>query len=468
MIQKNVKTTVIPRKQTFCKKEGNNSLDLKAICIFTALGFFLEKDTYFNDLEVLQPSTEYEMDENDFIKSSRKYWDWHYSPRGITFKQAVEEFAHIFEKLTYDKIKDKDVILPLSGGLDSRTQAAVLNDKTKVKSYSYKFSGSFDETKFGREISEVKSFPFTEYIIPRGYLWKVIDRLADINKCYADFTHPRQMAFIEDIKKLGNIFYLGHWGDVLFNDMEVDEKLTDEEQVYFMKKKLLKKGGAELAESLWDSWGLPGNFNQYLSERINGLLMNIKIDNVNSRTRAFKSTYWAPRWTSANMNVFSEYHELSLPYYEDEMCEFICTVPEEYLSGRQIQIEYIKMKNPKLAEIAWQPYDPLNLYSYKKINSTRRLSFRILNKGKRIIRERILNDKITTRNWEIQFTGKENDKNLSKHLFENKSFSEFIPEEITRAFYSKFKTQDPVYYSHPVSMLLTLSVFIRKFKNIES
>ncbi len=461
-----MKTPIIPWKQTFCRKDSDASLNLKAICAFTATGFFLEKDTYYNNLEALQPATEYEFDENNFIKSSKKYWDWYYSPKEISLKHATEEFAHIFEKITYDKIKDREIILPLSGGLDSRTQAALLRDGLNVKCYSYKFSGSFDETKYGKEIARIKSIPFTEYSIPIGYLWGVIDELAKINKCYADFTNPRQMAVINEIKELGDLFYLGHWGDVLFDDMGVGENLTDEEQINIMKKKVLKKGGAELAESLWKAWGIGGSFNEYFYDRIAELLMNIKIENTNSRIRAFKSLYWAPRWTSANLNVFSCNREIFLPYYDDEICKFICTVPEEHLSGRQIQIEYIKMKNPALAAIAWQDYDPLNLYNYKNHKNRKMLPSRILRKLKRIFDERILNEKFITRNWEIQFMGKNNENELRKHLFGNKKFSEFIPSEVIKYFYNKFKDTDAVYYSHPVSMLLTLSLFSRKFKDL--
>ena len=120
--------------------------------------------------------------------------------------------------------------------------------------------------------------------------------------------------------------------------------------------------------------------------------------------------YWAPRWTSANMKVFSELHPVYLPYYDNEMCRFICTIPEHLLAGRQIQIEYIKMKNPELAKIPWQTYDPLNLYNYKNFEKKSGIPLRAYKKGKRIFREKILNKKLVTRNWEIQFKGKENEK----------------------------------------------------------
>ncbi|MDQ3020518.1 MAG: asparagine synthetase B family protein [Bacteroidota bacterium] len=456
-----IKTGIIPAKPIIYKNKNESGLNLKAICIFAATGFFLERDTYFNNFEALQPSTDNEIDDENFIRNSTQNWHWHYTPAAVSLKQATEEFAHLFENISNNKLKNKKIILPLSGGLDSRTQAAALGKEVEVKSYSYKFSGSFDETKYGKKISEIKSFPFTEYVIPKGYLWKVIDELAEMNQCYADFTHPRQMAVIEEVSKLGEIFYLGHWGDVLFDDMGVSDDLSTEGQIDVLMQKILKRGGYELADELWRHWGIEGNFKNYLSERLSQLLQTINIDNANSRIRAFKSIYWAPRWTSANMIVFSHYHPVVLPYYDDEMCKFICTVPEHLLSGRQIQISYIKLKNPELAKIEWQTYDPLNLYNYKKFTSKGMIPLRAFRKGKRLIKEKIFRHKLTTRNWEIQFMGDENDINLRKHLFETKFFSEFISPDLVKNFYNKFKNDDPVYYSHPLSMLLTLSMFCK-------
>lgn len=164
------------------------------------------------------------------------------------------------------------------------------------------------------------------------------------------------------------------------------------------------------------------------------------------------------------MNVFSNYHPIFLPYYSDEMCKFICTIPEEILSGRKIQIEYIKMKNPELAKIPWQSYDPLNLYNYKSYSDLSNLPGRIFRIANRIIKKEILKEKEVRNNWEIQFLGKENERELKNHFFMNSSFQKFIPKEIVSDIYGKFSSGDSKKYSHPVSMLLTLSQFSKTIK----
>ncbi len=454
-------TPIIPSTQKFYRHGNEEGLDLKAICTFCAAGFFLAEDTYFKNWKTMQPATEYETDDEGRLLSSKKLWNWHYSPRDISFNSAVDEFEDLFEDITEKGIGNRNAIVALSGGLDSRTQAVALLGRDAVVAYSYKFAGGHNETWYGKEISLKSGFRFEEFDIEEGYLWKRIERLSAINKCYADFTHPRQMAHIEDISSLGEIFYLGHWGDVLFDDMGIKSSAGFDEQLASLKKKIIKKGGIELAEALWQAWGIQGNFADYFEGRLNSLLDEIKIDDANARIRAFKSIYWAPRWTSANMDVFSDFKPVFLPYYHDEMCKFICTIPEEHLAGRKIQIQYVMNKSPEIASIPWQPYHPLNLYTYTSFDSPSRLPSRALRKGLRIIEEKLMRRKRITRNWELQFCGKENDLQLRKRLFENKKFQELVPKAVTETFYNRFRNEDSVRFSHPVSMLLTLSEFCR-------
>ncbi|HEX9827182.1 MAG TPA: asparagine synthetase B family protein [Flavobacteriaceae bacterium] len=451
-----IKTDIIPKTQIFVG--GKQTLDQKAICVFAATGFFLDDDTYFNELKVLKPAYHYSLDtEQRQIISAIPYFEWHYSPIERPLKQIVEEFAHLFETIIKEQVEGQSVILPLSGGLDSRTQAAALHYLgIPTHCYSYAFKGGHDETVYGKKIANVCNFPFEAFKVPSGYLWDSIDRMANFNQCYSEFTHPRQMAFIDDFGTFGDIFSLGHWGDVLFDDMGVEDTLSLDEQVNFIIKKVVKKGGLELAEALWTTWTLQGNFKDYLKQRIRELLEAIDIkDSANARIRAFKSLYWAPRWTSVNLTVFEAVKPITLPYYDNRMCEFICSIPETYLSGRQIQIDYIKLRLPALAKITWQAQRPFNLYNYKYNRVPWNLPYRMFNKFKRTVNT----NPLIQRNWELQFLGEGNDQKLKERLFDSVAFAQLVPKKVTEAFYHSFKMKNNVNYSHPVSMLLTLSLF---------
>lgn len=453
----NIKTPIIPSKQTFAKVDAPHELHLEAICVFAAIGFFLDQDTYFKDEGVLSPGTNYELDTNGFIVRSEPWFQWHYTPRDISFKQALDEFSSLFERIVKEETQGQKVILPLSGGLDSRSQAVALKQiNADVFSYSYQYKNGFDETSIAKKIAEASHFDFEGFEISNAYLWDVIDDLFQLNKGYSDFTAPRQMAIFDKYNKMGDVFSLGHWGDVLFDSMHLP-KLSLKEQVEVLEKKLLKKGGLAFATTLWETWCLPGDFANYFKSRIETLLKSIPIENTNAKLRAFKSKYWAPRWTSVNLSVFEAVKPITLPYYDNRMCEFICSIPEEYLKNRQLQIAYIQTKSPELAKIEWQDQRPFHLNNFKYNRIPYNLPYKVANKIKREIKA-IRGESYIQRNWELQFLGAENKHHIKSALLES-SLKKWIPEELLVKYFNQFYNLDKIQNAHAINMLLVLSKF---------
>jgi asparagine synthetase B (glutamine-hydrolysing) len=427
-------------------------LDREAICIWAAFGFMLNCDTFFKDVKWNKPQTA----------------DWYYKPENISFDASVEKFAAVFESVISSQIADKDIMLALSGGLDSRTLAAAVHRLGgKAFTYSYKFHSGADETKYGKAMAKIAGWEFEEYTIPKGYLWNKIDELAEINQCYSEFTHARQMAVMDKVAPYGNLFLLGHLGDLVYDGMGLDNRIPEHELRDRIIKKMLKKGGFELGQDLWNAWSLDGDFKAYLEQRVGELLSAIKIDNVNARAKAFKSMYWVTRWTNVNLQVFSHYHPIALPYYDERICKLVCETPEIYLRDRKIQIEYLKRYAPAMAKIPWQDKEPYNLFNHSNHLSWKHMPWRVANKAKRVAAEKLMGSKHVMRNWEIQFEGDENDNMLRLYLFENAELKNEIPEQLINKYYNNFKTKDAVYNSHPVSMLLTFSAFLKRQKKLK-
>src|SRR5690606_22669127 len=155
------------------------------------------------------------LDAQGNLVRSAPWFQWHYTPRAISFNQALDEFTDLFETIIKEQTQGKKVILPLSGGLDSRTQAVALKALgAEVASYSYQFKNGFDETSIAAKIARACHFNCEAFRIAPGYLWEHLDSLYCLNKGYSDFTAPRQMAVIDQLANKGALFSLGHWGDV--------------------------------------------------------------------------------------------------------------------------------------------------------------------------------------------------------------------------------------------------------------
>ncbi|MEH6535814.1 MAG: asparagine synthase-related protein [Psychroserpens sp.] len=458
-----IKTDIIPIRQTFAKTKASHQLNLEAICVFAAIGFFLDKDTYWKDKVVLPPASINTLNDFGELIESKPWFHWYYSPRPISFNDALNEFTDLFETIIMEQNQDKKVILPLSGGLDSRTQATALKHiNAKVFSYSYDFKNGFKETDIARHIAETCKFEFNSSTIKEGYLWDVLDELSELNMCYSDFTSPRQMSVFNKYKSNGDILSLGHWGDVLFDSMNLPQ-LTKAKQIEIISKKIIKKGGLDFANNLWLSWNLEGDFENYFNTRIALLLDTISIDDTNAKLRAFKSKYWAPRWTSINLSIFEAQNPISLPYYDNRMCEFICSIPEEFLKNRKLQIAYIKKRTPELASIVWQDQRPFNLnnFNYNKIPFN--LPYRLFQKGKRLL-SNAAGQTTIQRNWELQFLGTVNEQKLKEQLIDS-NLEQWIPKHLINHYVDAFYNEDALQNAHTINMLLTFSKFHQNSKH---
>ncbi len=186
-----------------------------------------------------------------------------------------------------------------------------------------------------------------------------------------------------------------------------------------------------------------------------GFEVTLDIKEANPKLRAFKSLFYVPRWTCANLEIFQDFGPNLIPYFDNRMCEFICTVPEKWLSGRKLQIEYLKRRSPALARITWQTHKPFNLYNYKWDRVPFNLPYRFINKIKRTLSQ----DPAIQRNWELQFLGDTNEAHLEKYLLNESSFHELIPRHIANEFYQKFKSENRLTYYNSTTMMLTLSMF---------
>ena len=157
---KTIKTSIIPIEQTFINvKDEPHELDYKAICMFGALGFFLDTDTYWKDKKVLPPASINKIDDAGYLISSKPWFKWYYKPKQISLKEATDSFGELLEEIIKEQCNEKKVILPISGGLDSRSQAVALHKLgVEVNTYSYSFENGYNEAGISKQIAKKCNF----------------------------------------------------------------------------------------------------------------------------------------------------------------------------------------------------------------------------------------------------------------------------------------------------------------------
>ena len=355
-------------------------------------------------------------------------------------------------------MKERNVALPISGGLDSRMLAGVtssVNDaSTRLWAYSYGYNPKSIETRIAGRIASSLNISFGECVVP-DYLFSKIDIIADSVDLFQYVDGTRQACMEDVLEEHADMVIGGHWGDVWMDNMNVSDGPNGLYAAY--KKKIIKKGSDWLLSEVCASH-LPDP-EQYVKGHFEDALGELKhINDPEMKFRAYKTNNWSFRWTLASIRMYQAGAFPVLPFYDKYVADSILSIPAEMHLGRKFQINYIKHFHPQLAGITWQEYGR-NLYSYKYFNN-RSIAYRAFNKLSRSIS----GAKPITRNWELFYLHPEGKAKLEQALF-YPIFNEIVPEKKVRELLNTFYRDPSGANGYTVSMLHTFAQFIRRMSN---
>ena len=112
---------------------------------------------------------------------------------------------------------------------------------------------------------------------------------------------------------------------------------------------------------------------------------------------------------------------------------------------------------PELARIEWQEQKPYNLNNFHLNKCPYNLPYRISDKLKRMFKGLIGNTYVQ-RNWELQFLGEGNIKQLENHLLEKK-LDTLVSKAIINKYFNAFTRINALQNAHAINVLLVLSKF---------
>jgi asparagine synthase (glutamine-hydrolysing) len=137
-----------PKIKPILKICSTKSLKKEAIIDFFLFGYLLDDKTFFEEIHQLPPASILEFSKNN-VKLT-KYWDYRYINEfnNISSVELVDQLGDLWQNAVERRIKkDETIIIPLSGGLDSRAiLAAALKctSKERIVTFSFGEFGSYD------------------------------------------------------------------------------------------------------------------------------------------------------------------------------------------------------------------------------------------------------------------------------------------------------------------------------------
>ncbi|MDX1522463.1 MAG: hypothetical protein R3264_12625, partial [Anaerolineae bacterium] len=370
-----------------------------------------------------------------------------------------------------DHTQQGRIALPISGGLDSRTTVAVLSSvdgaspaQDHLWPYTYGYTNDSVETRIARQVASARKLPIHTFTV-RPYLFDQLDVVLASVEGFQDVTQARQATIIDELAGSSDYLIAAHWGDVWLDDMGLvnpqthDRPLSETDILQHALHKMEKRGHEWLVEHLCQPQLRRSNADSLLQEMVRTELAKVQhLDDPDFQVKAYKTDQWSFRWTTASLRMFQPGALPRLPFYDNRIADFFCTVPSEFVAGRQLQIDYLKRYAPDLARITWQAYDA-NLYNYQYFNS-RLLPKRAFKKLRRTITRR----PVIQRNWEVQFLNENGRQALRRRLLApHLALHEFVSPLTLQTLYEDFYEAPSAHNGYVVSMLLTFSAWLEKY-----
>jgi len=433
---------------SLCQKKNLDHIDTKALQHFFQCGMFPDDSTYIKDIKLIPPASALSFQSNQWVKA--KYWNWNYStPVNFSERDWLQKFDYRLSELHTAGNFAKKKILPLSGGLDSRTLYAswTKNKAENISLLSYGYSKNSIEIRIAKQLAQTRHNPiYTQTIQP--YFNTDLDRIILAVEGFQDASLCRQAALDGRFTSPETRIAGGHWGDVWLDNM-YSPHLENNSLSHILLKKLYRPElGWLLEKACFKSENTDERLEEWTEQNIKNYL---HIKDTDFLLKAFKTDYWSHRWTCASLRMYQSKIFPILPFYDNQISDLVLETPAQAHKNRGLQIQYLCSYHPDLAKILWQDAN-LNLFQVTKPN----LKNTLIHYLNRLLKKTLYLEKIK-RNYEIQLLEPVTQSWIRNYLINSKYtgilYNRTDVEQLLREFYNNPQEQKKGYI---VSTLLTL------------
>lgn len=167
------------------------NLDINESQIYSYLrtGFFYDKNTAYSDIDVLEAGSYIRIDFNTMAITKAKYFNilgFYNTPTSDSFEDSLLTLEKLLHRSIKDRLLSSDLEVGafLSGGIDSSLVVAIASEyKKKIKTFTVKFDGAYDESHLARLTAQ-------KYNTDHHELHISMDLKNDIEKILYNYGQP--------------------------------------------------------------------------------------------------------------------------------------------------------------------------------------------------------------------------------------------------------------------------------------
>lgn len=322
---------------------------------FLVTGYVTGPDTLFEGISQVQAGEYLVYDKEDASLATRFYHRfWHGNFFSASEEELLdrldEDFVRVFQRLI-KSTKGRQIVVPLSGGLDSRVIVAMLK-RLGVKDvicFSYGKKGNY-EAEISRQVAEALGYRwyFVEYTNEKWYACYHSDemqRYREYGGNMVSVPHIQDFLAVKELKEEGKIredavFVPGHSGDMLAGSWI--PKDYDQPQAYTFEKFL--KESLKKHYSLW-KWN-EAELGPLFEGKIRRSVGDISVHDNESCANAVELFNFSERQAKFIVNSVRVYeffgYRWQIPLWDAELIDFFLRVPLSYRINQLLYKNYAK------------------------------------------------------------------------------------------------------------------------------
>jgi asparagine synthetase B (glutamine-hydrolysing) len=328
------------------------AMDIEGVINFLGSGYCFGQRTLFKDIHLIPQgcAMTYEGQKVSF----NSYWEYNVRPAADSFDELTERLYQTLGQAFHEAVgNERRVVIPVSGGLDSRTMAGLAaRSGLQIFGFTIGSPGSRD-LRFGRRIGKKVCFyhetlPLaTDYIAQYGP-----EGTALMDGLVA--THPFFLLKLLRVKRASDILITGFLGDILTGSDVTNETLSPEQML--RRKFLFGFGSEELINILKPSLRSLSRTNEsYLTNSMEAINASDPRDKawfclLKERQRRYVST--------VILSLRRHWHVVA-PMANSAFVDFMLSIPTKF---REEQLLYRNMIRVKLPAVACVPDCRKNAY----------------------------------------------------------------------------------------------------------
>ena len=335
----------------------------EAVVDYFTFGYLLGNKTFFKGIELLPPGSL--LSWKDGLLETTRYWDIRYAPEEHAEEYYIDNLSHLLLKAVDRQLGgDGRILVPLSGGLDSRALVAAVEKLGKTGRITGTFTygkPNSDDVRFARMISKKASLKHHFHELKGMDLPHYSERIVKISECMGNCWGTHILSTAEDMRRQSDVVLSGYLGGVLIGGYGLGNLSSPDSQ--FDRFKLL---GSPPSLNILTSLLSPNFYSQiegYYEHILDGM-DNKALTDKYEQFDYFDILQRQRRLINQVDYLVATQVEMRRPFCDNDLTDLIFKIPLRLRQNNRLYLKLYKKVFPEQAKIPWQktgaPIDATN------------------------------------------------------------------------------------------------------------